>query len=274
MPDHATPQSGYDAPATYDAAAADYERAAAAWWAFLGERTVERLAIAPGAQVLDVACGTGTSLVPAARLAGPAGRVVGVDLATRMLDIAREKVAREGLANVELHEADMTALPFAPASFDVVQCVLGVFFVPDMAAQCAHLWRFVRPGGRLAVTTLGHGFLSPMLEAWKAAAAVVAPHIDARPPWERLDDPATLRAVLLAGGATDVAVAAETRVMPLPSADAWWPIVRGTGLRRFVDDMGPDAAERVRAHCAGWAREHDVRELRVTALFGVATRPA
>ncbi len=55
----------------------------------------------------------------------------------------------------------MAALGFPDGHFDAVVCVFGLFFVPDMEAQVAELWRMVRPGGQLAITTWGPGIFAP-----------------------------------------------------------------------------------------------------------------
>lgn len=265
-------QRYFDAPTTYDDAAEDYERAGEVYWSFLGTRTVERLGTITGSRVLDVACGTGSSLVAAAERVGTTGHVVGVDLADRMLNIARSKVARRGLRNVDIFQADMTQLPFQGGSFDVVQSVLALFFAADMARQVTELWRLVRPGGRLAVTTFGHPVFAPMNHAWALAARTELPNQDVTPPWARVNDPAGLRALLSAGGIPSCEVAVESRMLPLESPSAWWPIVVGSGLRRFVNMMGPDAAARVRAHNEAWASAHAVDTLTVTAIYAVVAK--
>jgi ubiquinone/menaquinone biosynthesis C-methylase UbiE len=78
------------AAATYDAAADHFDDEPLAFWNRIGRRAVERLALPPGANVLDVGCGTGTSALPAAQVVGPNGSVIGVDLAARLLDLARD----------------------------------------------------------------------------------------------------------------------------------------------------------------------------------------
>ena len=87
----------FDAPGTYDAAAADYDLASARFWAFVSERTVGRLDLARGALVLDVPSGPGWSALAAAEAVGPGGGVVGVDLAPRMVALAREKARQRKL---------------------------------------------------------------------------------------------------------------------------------------------------------------------------------
>jgi ubiquinone/menaquinone biosynthesis C-methylase UbiE len=94
---------------TYNAAD-HFDDVSLAFWDRYGRRTVERLALSPGPVVLDVGCGSGASAIPAAERVGPSGRVVGVDLADRLLALARAKAARRKLDNVEFLHGDMERL--------------------------------------------------------------------------------------------------------------------------------------------------------------------
>jgi ubiquinone/menaquinone biosynthesis C-methylase UbiE len=79
------------AEATYNAAADHFDDGPLAFWDRYGRRTVDRLCLAPGSSLLDVGCGSGASAIPAAINVGPEGRVIGIDLAERLLAIARLK---------------------------------------------------------------------------------------------------------------------------------------------------------------------------------------
>ncbi|WP_256339245.1 methyltransferase domain-containing protein [Streptomyces sp. 2224.1] len=68
----------------------------------MGRRLVDLAAPRPGERLLDVGCGRGAALFPAARAVGPAGRVVGIDIADTMIEAARAEAARAGADNVEL----------------------------------------------------------------------------------------------------------------------------------------------------------------------------
>jgi arsenite methyltransferase len=106
--------------------------------------------IAPGAVVLDHACGSGTDLLLAALAAGPAGRVVGVDITPSMLACAARAAEMAGLAQrVELHAGDFAALPVADASVDVVLSNGVLNLAPDKAQVMSEVVRVLRPGGRL-----------------------------------------------------------------------------------------------------------------------------
>jgi ubiquinone/menaquinone biosynthesis C-methylase UbiE len=175
---------------TYDAAADVFDARPLGFWARYGERTIERLRLKPSATVLDVACGTGASALPAAVAVGPSGRVIGVDLADKLLTLARQKARRRGLANVEFRQADMTMLGYPDGTFDAVVCVFGVFFVKDMEALTAELWRMVKPGGRLAITTWGPRLFAPMYEKWNdTVRGFRADLVTDFNPWDRITTP-------------------------------------------------------------------------------------
>jgi ubiquinone/menaquinone biosynthesis C-methylase UbiE len=102
---------------------------------------------------------------PSGDSGGSTGHVVGVDLADQLLDRAREKARQRNLSNVEFRQADMEELGYQDGNFEAVVSVFSVFFVPDMTKQVAELWRMVKPGGQLAITTWGprHSSRGPLL---------------------------------------------------------------------------------------------------------------
>jgi arsenite methyltransferase len=105
--------------------------------------------VEPGEVVLDLGCGAGTDLLIAAQNAGPAGRAIGIDMTPAMLERAAAGAQQMGLANVELHESLIEALPLEDASVDVVISNGVIDLVPDKDAVFAEIDRVLRPGGRL-----------------------------------------------------------------------------------------------------------------------------
>ena len=104
-----------------------------------------------GATVLDLGCGAGTDLLIAAQMAGPEGRVIGVDMTPAMVSRARESAAAMGLENVEVHEGLIETLPLADESVDVVISNGVIDLVVDKEAVFAEIDRVLRPGGRLQI---------------------------------------------------------------------------------------------------------------------------
>lgn len=113
----------------------------------VAEDFVKRTPIGPGTRVLDVACGTGNTAIPAAR-AGAS--VTGVDIATNLLEQARQRAAAEKL-DVQFREGDAEELPFDDQQFDVVITMFGAMFAPRPERVAAELLRVCKPGGHIAM---------------------------------------------------------------------------------------------------------------------------
>jgi SAM-dependent methyltransferase len=111
------------------------------------EKFIGRVGVWPGARVLDVACGTGNSAIPAARLGA---KVTGVDIATNLIEQARARAAAEGLDAV-FQEGDAEQLAFPDASFDFVVSVYGAMFAPRPELVASEFLRVCRPGGTIAM---------------------------------------------------------------------------------------------------------------------------
>ena len=121
------------------------------------ERGLLLLAPAPGETLLELGAGTGHGLEALARATAPAGRVIGLDLSSGMLSVARERLAVEGLLHrVALHAGDARHLPFASGSFDgaFLSFTLELFEPEDRARVLTELSRTLRTGGRLAVVSM------------------------------------------------------------------------------------------------------------------------
>lgn len=107
-----------------------------------------------GAAVLDVPCGGGIAL--SGLRSWQRIRYVGADASPVMLDRAAAR-ARERRLGVELVQADIAALPFADAEFDLALCLNGLHCVDDPATGVAELARCLRPGGRIVGTCVLRG---------------------------------------------------------------------------------------------------------------------
>jgi len=142
--------------ALWKRAAATYETEVP-YFALMGERIAAHAELRPGETVLDVACGKGATIVPAARAVGDKGRVLGVDIVEDMVEGARRAIAAAGLANASAKVMDGEALDLADASFDVVLMAFGLGFVrPErVLPEVARVLR--RPGRFLTAVPAGGG---------------------------------------------------------------------------------------------------------------------
>ena len=267
-----TEEAKAKATATYNAAADSFDEPALAFWNLIGQRTIERLRLKPGDRVLDVACGSGASAIPAAQSVGESGTVLGVDLAERLLELARAKAHQLGLTNIRFQVGDMERSGCADESFDAVVCVFGIFFVPDMAKAVRELWRMVRQGGQLAITTWGPRVFEPGASAfWEAVSRERRDLVRAFDPWTRIDSPAGLEELLRASGIENANITPESNLQELATPDDWWTIVLGTGYRSTIEQLDPAARERVRI--ANLESLGNIQSIEVNALYAVAKKP-
>lgn len=128
------------------------------WHAALAGVQAELLAAAapqPGERVLDVACGTGVVAVAAARVVGPSGEVLGIDLSQRMVEAAQRHADGLGLPNAKFERMDAERLDLPDARFDLVLCALGLMYLPDPGAALREMHRVLRPGGRVVLAVWG-----------------------------------------------------------------------------------------------------------------------
>ena len=116
-----------------------------------------RLGVDAGERLLDVACGSGLA-IELARLRGAS--CSGIDASARLVAVARDRNP-----GCDIRVGDMHALPWDPASFDVVTSFRGIWgTTPDAIAE---IYRVLRPGGRAGITVWGHLKVSP--GAWALA---------------------------------------------------------------------------------------------------------
>jgi ubiquinone/menaquinone biosynthesis C-methylase UbiE len=257
----------------YSAAADHYTLTTLGFWDRFGSATVSRLRLAPGMTVLDLCCGAGASAIPAAHAVGAGGRVLGIDVAAPLLDLARARAARERLSNIEFRHGDATRTGLPDGSFDAVVCVFGVFFAPDMTAFVQEMWRLLRPGGLLAVTTWGPGLFEPANSCFWQCVSEVEPSLYKKfNPWDEITTPAALAELLTGAGVLQPAVAAVEARHHLEHPDRFWDIVLGSGYRATVDALSPDQRHQIRESLLADLRLREVTVVRTDVVYGTARR--
>lgn len=127
------------------------------------QRSLDLLELFDEASVLDVGCGTGPELERLAVIAGPAGRVVGLDRSLALIGAARER-GLEGRGPIELVHGDASALPFGDGEFDASRADRTLQHVPRPDAALAEMVRVTRESGRVVVTESRWGLVAPDLD--------------------------------------------------------------------------------------------------------------
>lgn len=242
-------------------------------WDPLGAATVRAAPLLPGERVLDVCCGSGSSAIPAAHAVGPEGVVDAVDLAGALLRQGERRAG--GLPQLRFHQADATLWePVDHVPYDRVQCVFGIFFLPDMDAAATRLAGLLRPGGAVVVTTWQQGgvddVVGPLVRA-RTEHTGTPPHRPARADRAaRVDTGDKLAAWLGERGLEEVAVHPLELDVPI-TPELAWAFVTGSAARAVLAGLDDDAVAAIRARYL--ALVEPTRVFRARALVGVGVRP-
>lgn len=190
--------------------------------------------IAPGARVIDIACGTGATTRAAQSAAGAGGDVLGLDRNVGML-----KVARARAPDIAFMQGRAENLPFPDRDFDAVLCQFGLMFFEDRAGALREMRRVRRESGRIALSVWdsveaspGYARMIALLDRMfgrEVADALRAPFT--------LGDRSVLQETLASGGMGDADVVTRTGTARFASISDWVRMdVRGWTLSEMIDD--------------------------------------
>jgi len=241
--DAATPPSGAGplasaAPWTF--IAEGYEEITRRYLEAFSRSAVDRMRLGPETEVIDVACGPGTTalLLPNVR------RVACVDFSEGMLDQLRLNADRAGRTNIETCQADGQALPYGGGSFDIGVSMFGLMFFPDRGKGFAELYRVLRPDGEALVSSWAPVDQSPLMQL--VFGALGGPSAKPAPAAPGLDDPAVLEREMTEAGFVEVRVEPVCHALAVTNIDSFWHgMVRGTA---------PIALLRHKSSTDEWAR--------------------
>ena len=203
--------------ASFDGRAASYARSD--WHRRSAERLVALSGLSPGMRVLDAGTGTGFVALAVARVVGPQGTVVGVDVSSGMLREASASVRAAGITNIELIEADAVHLAQYPSeTFDAATCGTGLLYmsVPDALREW---YRLLKRGGLLAFSSIQAG--SPRgARIFRDCAARFG--VVLRDPLEELGTTVACRTSLEQAGFDVTSIVSETvNLSPADLTNAW-----------------------------------------------------
>ena len=115
----------------------------------LRTRLRNALALSRGETVIDAGCGSGLLCAEMAKEVGSSGRVIGVDVSTSMLALAKSRCSKH--PEIDLHHGDIHVLPVDDATADALTCMQVLLFVPDVAPTLLEFHRVLGPTGRLVI---------------------------------------------------------------------------------------------------------------------------
>lgn len=234
----------------FDALATEYDSSGVEFFQPIAAGLVEALEPSPGESWLDMGCGRGAVTIPLAAAVDP-GRVVGLDAAPSMVELAAVTAAERGVTNVEfvLGSAQTPHPSLGPV--DGIASSLVLFFLPDPLEAVREWLMLLQPGGRVGITTFGD--TDPR---WRDVDAVLAPYLpkrDARTSGSEgpFGSDEGMEHLLERGGFTRTRTVSQRIEVVFSGADQWLAFSMSTGQRAAWLAVPDDEREAVRAEAAG-----------------------
>ncbi|MCF6208286.1 MAG: class I SAM-dependent methyltransferase [Ghiorsea sp.] len=207
-------------PAPWDLVASGYAETTMQMLAQYAEVAVDTLALHDGSKVLDVACGSGSvSLMVAKQVES----VHAIDFSVSMLDICKQKADENHIKNIQTFHGDAQKLPFENAHFDAAISMFGLMFFPDRKAGLAEMYRTLKQGGRVAISSWSPVVDSPAMNIVFGAMREMNPDIpEPQTMIDSLENPDVFQAELETAGFKDVNIKRITKHFPVESVTEFW----------------------------------------------------
>lgn len=243
------------------------------YFPIFGKRLVEMANIQRTDKVLDVACGRGAILFSAAEQVGPFGVVIGIDIASGMVQDTQDAVREMGLNNVDIVEMDAENLEFPPSIFDHILCGFALFFFPNLSQALSEFYRVLKPGGCLTASTWGAG--DPRWDWYEKQRLEygIAPSLAAQP----MDKPEDLCRALEDAGFSDIRIRKEVYDNICKDEDEWWSTMWSISGRSFLEKLSPPDLEQFKTDAFKKMRnlrEKDGFHLLLEANFATGIKPS
>jgi ubiquinone/menaquinone biosynthesis C-methylase UbiE len=207
--------------ASWDRIAPGYDTHVTGQHFALAEECLQRAGVGPGMRFLDVAAGSGTLALSAARMGA---EVLATDISPAMLRLLDARARKEGLA-VETRAMDGHALALDDDAFDFAGSQFGVMLFPDMPRGLREMARVVKRGGRVLLIAFGDMRRVEFFAFFVAALRKVVPAFTGPPspplPFQ-LQDPERVRREFAAAGLRDIRVETTTGKLKILSGQAMW----------------------------------------------------
>ena len=228
----------------FDRAAETYDSLGIDFFGPAGTALVAEAGVLAEQSVLDVGCGRGASLVPAAQAVGTTGSVTGIDIAPAMVAYVNAKLASLGLSQGRAMIGDAGNPEFPPESFDVILAGFVIFFLREPDAALQRYAGLLRPGGRLVMTVKpedipAHAVIKNGVDMALAQYIPASRLPPGAPKPTALNSRESLGILLARSGLTSVRFVDQAYRVEFESPDHYWRWMWSHGARGTLEEI-PD----------------------------------
>ena len=240
----------------WDLCAENYDRRLTRAFTPLAQKLMSLAQPSSGELVLDVATGSGLAALLAARMVGPEGRVVGVDLSETMVDLAWNRAREEGVNNADFLAMDAEDLDLLPNCFHAVLCALGLMLFPQPDRALGEMHRVLREGGRVALAVFGRGSRVALRTLMEPFVPLMPPPPQRGPSIFGYGPSEVLEEALDRAGFSDVTTEQCTHMLTFSEAEGAWKMLLSLGrLAQMHSGLSTQAQGELRQQVLRIARE-------------------
>lgn len=186
------------------------------------ERITDIAGLKQGQIVLDLACGSGRTAMFASKTVGNSGKVFGIDIADKLLEVAEAKAIGNNLRNIEYRVGNAHKLDFQNEYFDVVLCASSLFLFDDIKAALQESFRVLKPGGTFVCSVFGNGIFEPVVSLINERLDQFQDKILPSPVSAVTDTHEKCREIFSLSGLTDVEIITEQLPFTVENAEDCW----------------------------------------------------
>jgi ubiquinone/menaquinone biosynthesis C-methylase UbiE len=207
------------------------------------EKALELAGVDKENAILDVACGPGTLPLLAA---DKVNSVHAIDFSKSMVELFKEAVNAGGLENIQIHCGDGQELPFSDEMFDVAFSMFGLMFFPDRTKGYSEIYRTLKPGGKIVISSWAPLSDSPVMQTMFGALKAMKPEIpEPQTDIESLENPDFFKNELQDAGFKQVEIVPVEGEYPISDLKEFWiDMVKGSApIVVMKQSMSPDEWE-------------------------------
>lgn len=239
----------------WDRVAEGYTQTTMKYFRCYAEKALEIACVNEQSDILDVACGPGTLPLLAAH---KVKSVTAVDFSELMLEQFKKALNEHSANNIQIHCCDGQALPFSDEQFDAAFSMFGLMFFPDRAKGYAEIFRTLRPGGKVVISSWAPVADSPAMQTMFGAIKTINPDMsEPQTEIESLENPAFFKSELQAAGFKHVEIHSVVGEYPINDVATFWSdIVRGSApIVMMKQAMSSDEWQKKERHALAYLSE-------------------